>query len=89
VSIRAAREGEQVRIDVSDTGRGIPEEDLPRVFDRLYRADPARTGKSTSGGAGLGLAIVKSIATLHRGTVSIRSAKSSGTTATLRLPIAG
>jgi len=89
VSIRAAREGEQVRIDVADTGRGIPAENIPHVFDRLYRADPSRTGTGASGGAGLGLAIVKSIATLHGGTVSIRSETSTGTTATLRLPIRG
>jgi two-component system heavy metal sensor histidine kinase CusS len=89
VSIHAARDGEQVRIDVTDTGRGISEEDLPRVFDRLYRADLARSGKSNSGGAGLGLAIVKSIASLHGGTISIRSASPAGTTATLRLPVTG
>jgi len=84
VTIRAQREGDQVRIDVSDTGQGISAEDIPRVFDRLYRADSARTGKGA--GAGLGLAIVKSIATLHGGSVSIRSDDSSGTIATLRLP---
>lgn len=85
VSIRAAREGDAVRVDVADTGSGIPAEDLPRVFDRLYRADRARTGSGSSGGAGLGLAIVKSIASLHGGSVSIRSDRS-GATATLRLP---
>jgi two-component system heavy metal sensor histidine kinase CusS len=88
VTIRATREGDEVCIDVSDTGRGIPAADLPLVFDRLHRVDPSRTGSGPSGGAGLGLAIVKSIATLHDGTVSIRSDESSGTTATLRLPIA-
>jgi two-component system heavy metal sensor histidine kinase CusS len=87
VTVRAERVGQQVRIDVADTGRGIAAENLSRVFDRLYRADAARTGKSASGGAGLGLAIVKSIATLHGGTVSIRSAESSGTIATLQLPV--
>jgi two-component system heavy metal sensor histidine kinase CusS len=88
VTIRAVREREQVRIDISDTGRGIPTADLPLVFDRLHRVDPSRSGSGASGGAGLGLAIVKSIATLHDGTVSIRSDESSGTTATLRLPVA-
>jgi two-component system heavy metal sensor histidine kinase CusS len=86
VDIHAEREGEQVRIDIADTGRGIAAADVTRVFDRLYRADPSRTGTGASGGAGLGLAIVKSIAALHGGAVSIRSDPSMGTTATLRLP---
>jgi two-component system heavy metal sensor histidine kinase CusS len=89
VVVRATREGRHVRIEVADSGHGIAAEDLPRVFDRLYRADTARTGKEgASGGSGLGLAIVKSIATLHGGNVSIRSSGSSGTTATLTLPVA-
>lgn len=89
MAIRAKRKENQLWIEVADSGCGIAEKDLPRVFDRLYRVDSARTGKGTSGGAGLGLSIVKSIATLHDGTVSIRSDRSSGTTATLRLPVDG
>jgi two-component system heavy metal sensor histidine kinase CusS len=87
VTIRAARDAGEVRVDVSDSGRGIPAAELPRVFDRLHRVDPSRAGGGASGGAGLGLAIVKSIATLHGGTVSIRSDEVTGTTATLRLPV--
>jgi two-component system heavy metal sensor histidine kinase CusS len=86
VKIRAVREGGQVRVEVSDTGRGIPAADLPHVFDRLYRVDSSRSGTGSSGGAGLGLAIVKGIMTLHGGTASIRSAETDGTIATLCFP---
>jgi len=64
-------------ISVSDTGSGIPERDLPRVFDRFYRADSSRT--ETTGGTGLGLAIVKEIVKLHGGEVSIESQLGEGT----------
>ena len=86
VTVRAEREGHDVRIEVADTGRGISSVDLPRVFDRLFRSDAARSSAGASGGAGLGLAIVKSIASLHRGSASIRSQEGVGTTATLRFP---
>jgi len=86
VTIRAERRAGDVRIEVSDTGHGIPAADLQRVFDRLQRVDAARTGRAGNGGAGLGLAIVRSIAALHGGTVSIRSDESAGTSAVLTLP---
>jgi two-component system heavy metal sensor histidine kinase CusS len=85
VTIRAARQDNDVRIDVADTGRGIATTDLSRVFDRLYRADTARSS-GASGGAGLGLSIVKSIAQLHGGSASIRSESGDGTVATLLFP---
>jgi two-component system heavy metal sensor histidine kinase CusS len=86
VSIHARKDGNEVRIDVSDTGAGIPAEHLPHVFDRLYRVDASRTTNGMGAGAGLGLAIVKGIVTLHDGTVTIDSKEGAGTTATLRFP---
>ena len=86
VWMRAAHDGPNVSVEVSDTGRGISELDLPRVFDRLFRADVARSNVGSSGGAGLGLSIVRSIAALHQGSASIRSEEGVGTVATLRFP---
>jgi two-component system heavy metal sensor histidine kinase CusS len=87
VTLSAARKEGALWIEVSDTGCGIPAADLPHVFDRLYRVDPARS--SGANGAGLGLAIVKSIATLHGGSCSIASEPGKGTRVTLVLQYAG
>ncbi|EGL83987.1 integral membrane sensor signal transduction histidine kinase [Caldalkalibacillus thermarum TA2.A1] len=65
-------------IEVKDTGIGIPEEDLPYIWDRFYRVDKSRTSKS--GGSGLGLAIVKEIITLHGGHIEVDSKVGQGTT---------
>jgi two-component system sensor histidine kinase SenX3 len=73
-----------VEISVTDQGMGIAEKDLERVFERFYRADPARS--RATGGTGLGLAIVKHVATNHGGEVSVWSVEGSGSTFTLRLP---
>jgi two-component system sensor histidine kinase SenX3 len=78
-----ARDAE-VEISVADEGIGIAEGDLERVFERFYRADPARS--RSTGGTGLGLAIVKHIATNHGGSVSVWSSEGAGSTFTLRLP---
>jgi len=78
------REHSSVRIEVSDTGSGIPPEALPRVFDRFYRVDTSRS--QASGGTGLGLAIVQSIAVLHGGRVEISSKLGQGTRVTLLMP---
>jgi two-component system heavy metal sensor histidine kinase CusS len=83
VWIEAQNSGEGLAISVSDTGAGISEEHLPRVFDRFYRADPARA--RNSGGYGLGLPIVQSIARLHGGNVAIASNVGQGTKVTLTL----
>jgi two-component system heavy metal sensor histidine kinase CusS len=84
VTLAASNEDTAIRIEVSDTGVGIPVEALPRVFDRFFRVDPSRSKKS--GGTGLGLAIVQSILTLHGGSAEIASQLGRGTCVTLRMP---
>lgn len=84
VLIRASQNNGSFNIFMSDTGCGIAPEHLPRIFDRLYRVDSARS--QNPNGAGLGLAIVKSIMMLHGGSVEARSAIGKGTTFTLTFP---
>ena len=84
IMLIAQRQNGQIRIEVRDTGSGISADALPRVFDRLYRADPARS--RNSGGAGLGLAIVRQIVFLHGGSVQIASSPGIGTTVSVFLP---
>jgi two-component system phosphate regulon sensor histidine kinase PhoR len=69
-------------VSVADSGGGIPAEDLPRIFERFYRVDKARSGK----GYGLGLAITKDIVQAHGGSIRVESAVGSGTRFTVRLP---
>lgn len=84
VTLRAAVEADGTTVlSVSDQGSGIAAEHLPRLGDRFYRVDPARSQQA--GGAGLGLSIVKSIATLHGGRLRIDSAPGRGTVASLIL----
>lgn len=83
VSLRIYKEDELVKIEVCDTGIGIPEKDLPRVFERFYRVDKARA--RDSGGTGLGLAIVKHIVEVHEGEILIDSEADQGTTITVCL----
>jgi signal transduction histidine kinase len=75
VTLRAAPEGEVARIEVSDTGEGIPAEDLPRVFDRSFRGEQSRTRseKEDAPGAGLGLAIARGLVEAHGGTMDVQS----------------
>ena len=84
ISLSAHQQGGQIRIEIRDTGSGISTGALPRVFDRFYRADPARS--RNSGGAGLGLAIVRQIVFLHGGDVQIASEPGSGTIVSVVLP---
>ncbi len=86
ITLAARTTGQEVALEVADTGCGIPPEHLPHIFDRFYRVDQART--NASGRVGLGLAIVQSIAALHRGTVSIASQPQQGTRVTLVFPLA-
>lgn len=84
VEMAVRPDGEHVAITVRDEGPGIPERHLPRLFERFYRVDTARTREG--GGTGLGLAIVKHIAMVHGGTISVHSAQGKGSEFTLRLP---
>jgi two-component system heavy metal sensor histidine kinase CusS len=84
VTLAATSEEAAIRIDVSDTGVGIPAEALPKVFDRFFRVDPSRS--KNSGSTGLGLAIVQSIITLHGGRAEITSELGRRTCVTLRIP---
>lgn len=86
--LRAAPDGRRrsdfVLLTVSDTGCGIPAEELPHVFDRFWRSEKSRNRQS--GGSGLGLAIVRRLAEAHGGTVTVLSTPGEGTAVTLRLP---
>jgi PAS domain S-box-containing protein len=84
VSVWAGPAGEGVVVEVRDTGSGIGPEHLPRIFERFYRADPARS--RDQGGTGLGLAIVKHLVEAHGGRVDAESAPGKGTTVRIVLP---
>ncbi|GAC1353793.1 MAG: HAMP domain-containing sensor histidine kinase [Herpetosiphon sp.] len=80
----AARGGANLRVEITDTGIGIPADDLPRIWDRLYRVDRSRS--RAGGGFGLGLAIVQSIVTAHHGSVEVSSTPGTGTSFVVFLP---
>jgi signal transduction histidine kinase len=84
VSVYVAREAEYVCMQVRDTGTGIPEEQLPHIFEKFYQADS--TTPSALRGTGLGLAIAKSIVTAHGGTIGVESRVGVGTRFTIRMP---
>ncbi|MFJ7151323.1 sensor histidine kinase [Streptomyces sp. NPDC100445] len=84
VTLAARRDGDDVVLTVTDTGHGIPPEDLPRVFDRFWRAEKSRSRRT--GGSGLGLAIVRDLAAAHGGTAGAESGPGAGSVFTLRLP---
>jgi signal transduction histidine kinase len=85
VTVALRRRGGYAEVSVRDAGIGIASEDLPRVFERFYRADPARTRDPSS--TGLGLSIAKWIVEWHGGSIALESVLGSGTTATVRLPL--
>jgi signal transduction histidine kinase len=87
VDVSVSAEGGQVVLQVADTGMGIPQRDLSRVFERFYRVDRARSRET--GGTGLGLAIVRHVAENHGGEVTVRSELSAGSTFVVRLPVGG
>jgi two-component system phosphate regulon sensor histidine kinase PhoR len=85
VSVEAANHG-HVRIAIADTGIGIPSEDLPRVFERFYRVDKARSREV--GGTGLGLSIVKHAVEQMHGEIAVESTLGKGSCFTVNLPSA-
>jgi two-component system phosphate regulon sensor histidine kinase PhoR len=87
IVMASARKGDRFLLTVSDQGPGVPESDLPRIFERFYRADKARSrGERDPGGTGLGLAIVKHLIELLGGTVSAANQNGSGAVLTIDLP---
>ena len=83
VEVRASEDGTHVVVEVADTGPGIPEEEVPRVWEELYRGQGARGVP----GSGLGLALARAIAERHGGRVALRSRVGQGTVVTMRLPV--
>ncbi|MBZ5559647.1 MAG: HAMP domain-containing histidine kinase [Acidobacteriia bacterium] len=84
VRIDVRRDGDAAVLQVRDTGQGIPADELPRVFDRLFRGDASRTER----GLGLGLSLVKAVVEAHGGEVQATSEPGQGATFTVRLPLA-
>ncbi len=85
ITVGARPAGRFVELYVRDTGAGIPPEDLPRLFERFYRVDKARSREL--GGTGLGLSIVKHLVALHNGTVRVESRVNMGSTFYFTLPV--
>jgi len=87
IRVAAVHEDRNVVLSVADNGPGIAREHVPRLTERFYRVDPARSRET--GGTGLGLAIVKHIVERHKGTLDIRSTPGAGTEVIVRLPATG
>jgi signal transduction histidine kinase len=85
VSVHAYTDATTAHLDIADTGPGIPADELPHVFDRLWRGQHARA----VAGSGIGLAVVRELVAAHGGMVTAESPVSGGTTITIRLPVAG
>lgn len=86
IELKTGQTGKKFFFEVIDNGIGIDEESLPKVFDRFYRSDPARS--SNTGGSGLGLSICKKIIDIHKGTIKITSEIGVGTTVRVEMDIA-
>ena len=87
VRVRVVRDGREAVIEVADSGIGVPEPDRARVFQRFWRADPARS--RVSGGLGIGLAVVREIAERHGGSVGVHTSDLGGAAFVIRLPLVG
>jgi two-component system, OmpR family, phosphate regulon sensor histidine kinase PhoR len=85
INVSARRDNGNIRIEVADTGLGIPPEHLPRIFERFYTVDKSRSRKL--GGTGLGLAIVKHIVLMHGGTITAESSPGTGTKFIIIIPV--
>jgi two-component system phosphate regulon sensor histidine kinase PhoR len=85
VKINANEVQNEIEIQIQDTGGGIPKKHLPRLFERFYRVDKARSREQ--GGTGLGLSIVKHIIQVHGGRVNVKSEMDKGSTFSLFIPI--
>jgi signal transduction histidine kinase len=86
ITVAAAKQGDWVEVSVSDTGEGIPAEDLPNIFERFYRVDRSRA--RATGGSGLGLTIAKRLVEAHGGKISVKSKLGKGSRFSFTLPIA-
>jgi len=86
IEIRAWQEGKEVAVSIKDQGEGIPEKDIPHLFERFYRVEKSRSREK--GGTGLGLAIAKQIIDNHGGTIKVESQLHQGTTFIFTLPMA-
>jgi signal transduction histidine kinase len=88
VTVTCRREGENYVLSITDTGAGIPTELQPRIFERFFRADKARSrAESDGGGAGLGLSISRWIAEAHHGRLELTRSDSTGSTFSAYLPV--
>ncbi len=84
ISVIVSAEGGDAVVTVADTGIGVPEQEMPRLFERFHRIENARSRSNE--GSGIGLALVQELVQLHGGTITARSAEGDGTTFTVRLP---
>ena len=87
VKVTAGNTDTHLHISIEDNGSGIPEEDLPFVFERFYKADKSRTRNGKKKGTGLGLAIAKNIVEAHEGTINVKSMTGEGTTFEIKIPL--
>ena len=85
VTVVARQEGNWVEVAVIDTGEGIPDEDLPNIFERFYRVDKSRA--RATGGSGLGLTIAKRLVEAHGGSIEVQSELGKGSRFSFTLPV--
>jgi signal transduction histidine kinase len=85
ITVTVKAHNDAVSVSVSDTGEGIPPEDLPNIFERFYRVDKSRA--RSTGGSGLGLTIAKRLVQAHGGTINVKSELGKGSTFTFTLPV--
>ena len=85
ISVQTDNTNTHIRLIVTDTGQGIPTDEIAQIFNRFYRSERAK--KVSGGGSGIGLAIVKGLVEAHNGTITVDSVVDKGTTFTILLPI--